>query len=133
VGIIVDTSIIIEVEKLGRQLDRLVAGRESEPFGLSVISVAELLHGVHRADSERRKRKRSAFVEAIIEMFPIYSFDVQTARAYAEIWSDLSRKGISIGAHDLIIGSTAIAKGFSVLTLNARHFELIEGLSVESP
>ncbi len=53
------------------------------------------------------------------------------ARIYAEIRSDLSRKGIQIGAHDLIIGSTAISLEFSVATYNLRHFERIEGLRIE--
>jgi len=51
---------------------------------------------------------------------------------YAELWSDLSRKGIQIGAHDLIIGSTALSLGFSVATYNLRHFERIEGLKIET-
>jgi len=46
--------------------------------------------------------------------------------------SDLSRKGIQIGAHDLIIGSTALSLGFSVATYNLRHFERIEGLKIET-
>jgi predicted nucleic acid-binding protein len=53
------------------------------------------------------------------------------ARIYSELWSDLSRKGVQIGAHDLIIGSTALSLGFSVTTYNLRHFERIEGLTIE--
>ena len=41
-------------------------------------------------------------------------------------------KGIQIGAHDLIIGSTALSLGFSVVTYNKRHFERIEGLKIET-
>jgi tRNA(fMet)-specific endonuclease VapC len=50
----------------------------------------------------------------------------------AELWSDLSRKGVQIGTHDLIIGSTALSLGFSVATYNPRHFERIEGLKIET-
>jgi tRNA(fMet)-specific endonuclease VapC len=76
--------------------------------------------------------KRSAYVEKVIELFPIYNFEVSIARIYAALWSDLSRRGIQIGAHDLIIGSTAISLGFSVATYNLRHFERIEGLKIET-
>ena len=76
--------------------------------------------------------KRSAYVEKVIELFPIYNFEISVARIYTELWSDLSRKGIQIGAHDLIIGSTALSLGFSVATHNLRHFERIEGLKVET-
>jgi predicted nucleic acid-binding protein len=44
----------------------------------------------------------------------------------------LKQKGIQIGAHDLIIGSTALSLGFSVVTLNPRNYKKIEGLKVET-
>jgi predicted nucleic acid-binding protein len=130
-GIILDTSVLIEAERQEYAIDKFTENREEELFGLSVISVAELLHGVHRADSTKRRLKRSAYVEKVIELFPVYSFEISIARIYSELWSDLSRTGIQIGAHDLIIGSTALSLGFSVATYNLRHFERIEGLKVE--
>ena len=44
----------------------------------------------------------------------------------------LQRSPIIIGAHDLIIGSTALSLGFSVATYNLKHFERIEGLKIET-
>jgi len=41
------------------------------------------------------------------------------------------KEGIRIGAHDLIIGSTALALGFSVASFNKRHFGKIKGLKLE--
>jgi len=76
--------------------------------------------------------KRSAYVEKVIELFPIYNFEISIARIYAELWSDMNKRGIQIGAHDLIIGSTALSLGFSVVTCNKRHFERIEGLKIET-
>ena len=130
-GVIFDTSVLIEAERRKAEIDKLTENREEEIFGISVITVAELLHGLHRADSTKRRLKRSAYVEKIIELFPIYAFETSIARIYAELWSDLSKKGIQIGAHDLIIGSTALSLGFSVATRNMRHFERLEGLKIE--
>ncbi len=130
-GVILDTSVLIEAERQEFNIDKLTKDRNEEIFGLSVISVSELLHGVHRSDSTKRRLKRSAYVEKIIELFPIYAFEMSIARTYAELWSDLSKKGIQIGAHDLIIGSTALSLGFSVATYNIRHFERVEGLKIE--
>ena len=130
-GVILDTSVLIEAERGAFEIDHFTENREEEVFGLSVISVAELLHGVHRADSTKRRLKRSAYVEKVMELFPIYPFDLSIARIYAELWSDLSKRGIQIGAHDLIIGSTALSLGFSVATYNKRLFESIEGLKLE--
>ncbi len=130
-GVILDTSVLVEAERREFEIDKFTENREDEIFGLSVISVAELLHGVHRADSTKRRLKRSAYVEKVIEFFPIYVFDIATARIYSEIGSDLTKKGIQIGSHDLIIGSTALSLGFSVATFNKRHFERIDGLKIE--
>jgi len=132
-GLILDTSILIEAERGRLNVNRLIEGREDEPFGLSVITVAELLQGVHRADTESRRLKRSAYVEKIIELFPIYSFDVNMARIYARLWASLLNKGVQIGAHDLIIASTAISLGFSLATFNHKHFEKVESLQIEIP
>jgi tRNA(fMet)-specific endonuclease VapC len=130
-GVILDTSVLIAAERQGFEIDSFTENREEEVFGLSVISVSELLHGVRRANSRARRLKRSAYVEKIIELFPIFVFDLSMARLYAELWSDLSSRGIRIGAHDLMIGSTALSRGFSVATYNIRHFERIEGLKLE--
>ena len=130
-GVILDTSILISFEKSGSTIDKFTAGREAEPFGISVVSVSELLHGVHRADSETRRVKRESYVERIIELFPIYPFDLAAGRIYARIWANLARKHVSVGAHDLIIAATAISLGFSVATFNLRDFEKVEGLTVE--
>ena len=130
-GVVLYTSVLIEAERRGFEIDKFTENREDEIFGLSVITVAELLHGVHRADSTKRRLKRSAYVEKVIELFPVFVFEISIARIYSELWSDLSSKGIQIGAHDLIIGSTALSLGFSVATYNMRHFEKIEGLKIE--
>jgi predicted nucleic acid-binding protein len=131
-GVIFDTSFLIEAERRESEIGQFVKNREQETFGISVISVVELLHGVHRADSTKKRLKRSAYVEKVIELFPIYNFEIITARIYSELWADLNKKGIQIGAHDLIIGATALSLGFSVATVYLRHFERIEGLKIET-
>ena len=129
-GVIFDTSVLVALERGSHGLEKLVAGRESEPFGISVVTVSELLHGVHRADSEKRRLTRGAFVEKIIQTFPLYPFDLNAARIYAKLWTNLAKKGVTIGAHDLMIASTAIALGFSVVTADGDYGKIKE-VSVE--
>ena len=57
-------------------------------------------------------------VEKFIELFPIYPFDLVAARIYADLWAQLLKECNMISAHDLMIGSTAMALGFSVVTFN---------------
>jgi len=130
-GVIFDTSVLIAIERSLHHIEKIINGREEEPFGISVITVSELLHGVHRADSEKRQLKREAYVEKVIELFPIYPFDLSAARIYARIWAQLAKKGVAIGSHDLMIASTCISLGFSVITSDIRDYGKIEGLTIE--
>jgi len=132
-GVIFDTGILIECERRGTDPGRLLTDGNGGPFGISVVSIAELLHGAHRADVERRKRERLAFVEKVCELFHVFDYDMAVAKIFAEVWSNTAQKGISIGVNDLIIASTALSRGYSVVTLNKKDFEKIEGLRVEPP
>ena len=96
-----------------------------------MVTVAELLHGVERADTEGRRVRRQAFVEKVLELFPVFPFDTSAARIYARLWAALARKGQAVGAHDLIIAATAVSLDFAVVTHNRRDFERIEGLRLE--
>ena len=130
-GIIFDTSAIIAIERGHEFLDALITGRAEEPFGISVVTAAELLHGVERADTEERKLRRQAFVEKVIEFFPVFPFDLTVGRIYARIWAAIAQKRWSVGAHDLIIAATAISLDYTVATVNIRDFEKIPGVKME--
>jgi len=129
-GVIFDTSVLIGLERTSSRLDKFILGREGEAFGISAITVSELLHGVYRADSEKRRIIRQAFVEKIIDVFAVFPFDLSTARIYARIWASLAKRGKAVGAHDLIIAATCISLGFSLATLDLRDYGSIEGLNI---
>ncbi len=100
---------------------------------ISVITVSELLHGVHRALDSRIRVRRSAFVEHVLATFDAVPISKTIARVHAEIGADLSARGDLIGTHDLWIGATALAHDFGVATLNRRDFARIPGLRVIAP
>ena len=94
------------------------------------MSVSELLMGVHRADTEERRQRRLAFVEAVISGVAVLDFTVPAARVHAEIYAELAKSGQMIGAHDLIIAATARCYDLSVLTDNIQEFSRVPGLRV---
>jgi tRNA(fMet)-specific endonuclease VapC len=130
-GVLFDTSVLIGLERNSARVELLIKAKEREPFGVSSITVAELLHGVHRANVAKTRIVREAFVEKIIDVFPVYPFDLGAARIYAGIWAALAKKGQIVGAHDLIIGATCISLGFSLVTLDVRDYSRIAGLKLE--
>jgi tRNA(fMet)-specific endonuclease VapC len=97
-----------------------------------VITVSELLHGVHRATGARRTRRR-AFVEHVLAGFDPLPITETVARVHAEVWADLSRRGQTVGAHDLWIAATALAHGFGVATRDRADFGRVRGLRVLAP
>jgi tRNA(fMet)-specific endonuclease VapC len=131
VGVLIDASILIESERGRLDLDRHLTPRQQEEFFLSVITASELLHGVHRAVQPEARTKRSAFVEAILERFPLLPVDLNTARAHAQVWATLAAVGMMIGPHDLWLAATCIAHGLTMVTANVREFTRIPGLAVE--
>lgn len=102
-----------------------------EDRAISVITVSELLHGVHRAPRAHRAR-RSAFVEHLLAAFEPVPITETVARVHAEVWADLSRRGQVIGAHDLWIAATALAHGLGIATRDSADFRRVRGLRVLS-
>jgi tRNA(fMet)-specific endonuclease VapC len=130
-GVIFDTSEIINFERKAGSIEEMISSRRSEPCAISVVTVAELLHGIERADSQARKLSRQAFVERAIGFFPVIPFDTAIARIYARLWASLATQGLVVGTHDLIIASTALSLDYTIITSNMRDFGKIEGLKVE--
>ena len=130
-AVLIDASILIEAERGRLDLEPYVAQRPEEEFFLSVITASELLHGVHRAVQPEVRARRSAFVEAILERFPLLPVNIVTARAHAQVWAELAAAGQMIGAHDLWLAATCIAHGLTMVTANVREFARVPGLAVE--
>lgn len=130
-GVLIDASVLVDHERRRIDLEGRIAGREDEAFFLSVITVSELLHGIHRAANRVRRAKRSAFVEGIIDRFPILPIDLPTARIHAETRAELSASGNMIGAHDLWLAAVSLAHDLTLATANVRDFGSVPGLVVE--
>jgi tRNA(fMet)-specific endonuclease VapC len=128
-GVIVDTTVFVAFERSGRPVDLSPWAPQEDVF-ISVVTVSELLVGVHRADAEPRRAKRAAFVEAIVGGITVLDFTAEVARVHAQLTAELMRRGQIIGAHDLIIAATAKLHGTSVLTDNVAEFCRVPGLNV---
>ena len=77
------------------------------------------------------RAKRSAFVEALLERFPLLPIDLAIARAHAQVWAELALAGKMIGPNDLWLAATSLAHGLTMVTANVREFACVPGLTVE--
>jgi len=129
-GTLIDSSIFVAVERQGLHLDAIIEHAATEPVAISAVTASELLHGVHRAQDEDRRQRREAFVERILAAVPVIGFDLITARVHARLAAELRSAGTPVGAHDLLIGATAIALGYQLSTRDLRSYPRIPGLRV---
>jgi tRNA(fMet)-specific endonuclease VapC len=135
-GLILDSSIVIEAERqrldVGCLLKQIVNRIGEREAALCAISVAELAHGIHRANTPERRQARREFLDDLKATVPVYPITGETGELVGKINAECTQNGIIIPFDDLLIGACALELGYAVATHNRRHFEKIPGLSVIS-
>jgi len=126
---LIDSSVLIAAERGAADLKQLLSTHDDE-IVLSSITASELLHGVYRAGNPEVRKRREGLVEQLLETFTVIPFDLDVARMHARVWAQLASRGITVGAHDLLIGASALAAGASVGTSDLRSFPRIPGLKI---
>jgi predicted nucleic acid-binding protein len=130
-GVILDSTILVAAERSGevprKIFDKLIDQMGDTMVALSVITVAELAHGIERADSAMRRRTRERFLEDLNE---ISVEPITVAIAFRAGKLDGKLHGQRVALNDLLIGSTALELGYAVATHNVRHLSLIPDLEV---
>ena len=129
-GILIDTDVWVLAEKSGGTLG---LARWSAYGGayMSAVTASELLVGVERANTARRRARRGAFVENLLATIPVLEFTLPLARTHARMIAALS-KNVTAGAHDAIIAATAVHHGYALLTRNVADFKIFQGLKIEA-
>jgi tRNA(fMet)-specific endonuclease VapC len=133
-GLVLDSSVAIAAERRGdnvTQLLKQIAERAgNQPAVLSSIGLTELVHGVYRAQTPAVRARRESFVRELLNDVEVYPYTADTALLAGRIDGEQQERGVTIPFSDLLIGATALQHGYSVFTVNARHFRLIPGLKV---
>lgn len=130
-GVIIDTSIWIDVER-GRLAPADVAAVTGDhPVYLAPPVLAELEYGIHRAKTAGQRLRRTAAV-ARIRRKPCLVIDAETGATFGRLAADLDAKG-KPSAHkvqDLWLAALAVQHNLDVLTAKTKDFESIPGLTV---
>jgi predicted nucleic acid-binding protein len=110
-GLILDSSVLISAERKGdtvlQLLNRLLAHHGEVDIGLSVVTIAELMHGAYRANSDVRKLRRLAFIDRLCRDVPVYPVSLEIARIVGRIEGEQGALGLTLSFEDLAIGVTA--------------------------
>jgi len=134
VGLLIDSTVLIHAERRRQSPEQLI-GDLLDRFGdvelaLSVMSAGELFHGCHRAEDDARGARRVEFVESILAVVPAVPITLEVMRVFGRVDATLRVAGERLATSDLLIASTALARGDEVATANVRHFDRVPGLCV---
>ena len=107
-GLILDSSVVIAAERRGhtvRQiLEQIKAAHGEIDIGLSVVTIAEFMHGAYRAKNEAHKRRGPAFIDRLSSDVPVHPLTIEIARRVGRIEGEQAARGIVIAFEDLLSG-----------------------------
>lgn len=96
---------------------------------MSIITKAELLYGV---EVSPRRSQDAAALAAFLPYVQALDFSDDAALHYADIRADLKKRGLLIGANDLLIAAHARSLELTLATNNTAEFERVGGLVIEN-
>lgn len=133
-GLLIDSTVFIRAERRRQTPERLVRDL-IDRFGdvelaLSVMSAGQLFHGCWRTNSVVRRSQRLEFVESMLSAIPAVPVTLDVMRVFGEVDAGLRASGERIATSDLLIASTALARGHEIATGDVRHFDRVPGLVV---
>ncbi len=94
---------------------------------VSVVVVHELISGAlggQKPDAEMDK------VNRLLGLVGVAEVSLEDALSSGQIRADLKKQGRSIGDIDTLIAGQALARGWTMVTRNVKHFGRVEGLSL---
>lgn len=133
-GLVLDSSVLVAAERKKLTTTEMIKKvREvvgDVPIVICSMTVAELGHGMYRADSPERRRMRRQFLDELKAHVPVHPVTESTAEIIARTGAEQAAKGITLPLADLIIGACALELGYAIGTANVRDFGRIPGLNI---
>jgi predicted nucleic acid-binding protein len=135
--IVLDTNVLSEFMRIEPET-RVLAWVDALPamdLAVSAVTVAEILHGIARLPSGKRKQKLEAHAMAMFEedfAGRILPFDAHAAVEYATLVAECEAKGRAAAMADAQIAAICRTHGAPIATRNVKDFELC-GIEVINP
>ena len=122
--VLADTSILIYYfRKTDKANSRMIAlFDQGYDFYISAITHYEIYSGATSA--------QLPFWTSILARTKVLAFDQTAAQAAVDIGNVLKQKRKQLSIADLFIAATAISNNLSLATLNIKHFERIDGITI---
>jgi len=132
-GLMLDSSELVLAERKGSSISAIIElYGEFEDYAISAMTIAELQHGVRRADTLVRKRARELFLIDAVDAFRVLPMTGRIASRVGDLTAELQARGEVVALADIIIAATALEHDLALATHNLRHFQRIRGLRIIS-
>ncbi len=136
-GLVLDSSVLVAAERAKLTTPEVLRNIRASadidaPIVISAMTVAELAHGIYRANTPERRERRRQFVDELKTHIPIHPITEATAEIIARVGGEQAAKGINLPFIDLIIGACALELGYAIGTDNTRDFNRIPDLKIIS-
>jgi tRNA(fMet)-specific endonuclease VapC len=125
--ILLDTNVVVAFLN-GNNLILKNIKEEINRIALSSLVVAELDYGAKASDRAKENLEK---LYRFIDVVQVLPFDIECAKIFGTIKSKLRKIGKPTGEVDAFIAATAMAYKATLVTVNRKHFENIEGLKIE--
>ena len=99
-------------------------------IAVSALTRMEVDYGL--ALNAQRARKLAPVLDAFFSVIATLPFDEADGRAAAAIRAARKNQGKPIGAYDVLIAGTGLARGLAVVTSNVGEFRRVSRLQVEN-
>jgi predicted nucleic acid-binding protein len=99
-------------------------------FGISVVTLDELLRSVSLSGAGTDRARRMAFIEGLAEKFEVFPIDESIARVHAALREGLGKKSAALGLHEGWLASTCLAHSLVLVTDHSSDYRMIKGLNV---
>jgi len=130
---LIDTDILISMlrdsgDTTGLRSRALQVGLEN--CYVSAVTLAELYSGAYRMKSEKGLHEVE-FIKTIFQIVPFGASHQSDYEQFGQNKAILCHSGMPLDDMDLMIGSTAVANNFIMVTHNVHHFSRIPKLKIE--
>jgi predicted nucleic acid-binding protein len=124
VPFLIDSNVLIDVSRGNAAAIKYVDALP-EPWWISQVTAMELIVGA-------RDKRELAMIDSFLALYPVAPF---TDSIGTEPYRLLKTYAKSHGLHvfDSLVAATAIEKALTLVTLNRKHYQMIEGLLLEVP
>ena len=125
-----DTNICVyAMKKKPLAVAEKIQALSKEKFCISVITFAELLHGVYKSvNQEKNFNSLMQFLSGVATL----QLDARAADEYGRLCAYLQKRGTPIGTMDMLIAAHALSQNLTLVTNNVREFERVPNLKIEN-